>query len=256
MNKIMFKNLKGLVLIDANVDGETGFLIFDTGSIKSTMNLKYFRKKANKIESQKFTVIKDKETITDEKEHGFLKINIINLGGYHIDDVETQLIDLSYVENPLNAIEDGIKVLGTIGLDIISKHKITINYKENFLIFNDSTATNTTANFVRDSKGLIISKIYIDGKILNMVIDTGATISTITEKNKPIMIERAISEKIFLSKKFCLLDNEFNNISFLALGINSLSSNIDIDGIIGANVFTNLIISFDFQTSTIQMIKS
>ena len=139
MEKIKIKVINGIILFKANIDGIEGNLILDTGSVKSTFNLNYFQNHHSCVIQEKdVCVVKNGQTITQKYKVGNIVIDKLSFNDYEYHNYSASVLDLNYVEKPLSSMDNAIKVLGTLGMDFISKHLITINYKEQYLTIDSN----------------------------------------------------------------------------------------------------------------------
>lgn len=153
---------KNVMLLPVHLknDSTTYFMQFDTGSPNTIFyqnSLAIFRNK-NQIKTQ-FTV-----------------------GNTEVSSDRFKIISISK-----NNGKDSIKIIGTIGSDILDQKKTIINFKENYVVFNISkepkSFSNSNLDFKFKKRKIIISGI-LNGKEEEFLYDSGTSAyEFLTNKN-------------------------------------------------------------------------
>lgn len=129
--EIYFKLLNGIVLVPAVVNDEQGYLIFDTGAMKTGLHKKYFSDiQGKELEIAKFSGEMANDTATE------ITIGSLSFSGVTLTDCNGMLMDLSYVEDSLSAFDPSLRLLGTMGIDIIQNFSVMIDYGETKITLN------------------------------------------------------------------------------------------------------------------------
>ncbi len=232
--------VQGFIIVQAQVNGQLGNYIIDTGSPGLVLNCKHF------------------------PEVGRLAKQINGIGGsidtYEIDEVQftwqeynteksAYLIDLAYLERATM-----MTIHGLVGVDVFGNHRITINYQTHKIQLGSAEgkgcAPEQTWRFeIIKEAHLILIQLVVKGKKRTFVIDSGS---------KSNLIDRSVAEELSIlkvidsvavigadqsivaSKKVVIGDFEnlpsvHQNLPFILYNmdfVNSISS-MHIDGIIG-----------------------
>jgi hypothetical protein len=186
-----------LLMVDAEIDGQSGNLIFDTGATDIVLNSTYFRKYI---------------TVNSQTSKGITgsvnKIGNINLTSLKISDLELKkfqatLADLGHIEN-----SRGVKVLGLFGFEMFKNFETIIDVsRQQLQLYRIDTKGNrintSVPGFTQDysrkievSKNILFVKGMIAGKELRFCLDTGAETNVISSRSgKSVMNTITITNK-------------------------------------------------------------
>src|SRR6185312_3059853 len=175
---IPFSRAGNLIVIQARADTMLGNFILDTGAPNLVLNLTYFRNypAANK----------DGETggITGGTKTVQTNVEKFSLGPIKYYKVDADLVNLGHIEN-----SKGIKILGLMGMQLFKQFEMIIDYEKNLiylhLISKKERNSYYKSNMLKDtsaytavpieiSEDKVLTYIYIAGKKLRFIIDTGA----------------------------------------------------------------------------------
>src|SRR5207248_1367474 len=101
----------------------------------------------------------------------------IQLGAIAADGTRGVVQDLRPLEQNL-----GISVGGIVGLDILSMHNFTIDYKKKKIIFAPSAALKNSVRFERQAP-LLTVKATIEGQEVRLIVDSG-TLGVVVSRNR------------------------------------------------------------------------
>lgn len=194
---IPLKNAGRLFMVEAVIDGQSGNLIFDTGSSGIVLNRTYFRKyvPVERQSSNGVTGSVDKP----------VKVNVGNLkvSDLELNKFTATVADLSHIENC-----KGVKVLGLFGLGMIKNFEIIIDFRHQVMILYKLDKEGNRINsvlppFVADytqnvifSENILFLKGSIAGKELKFCLDTGAETNVInSESGKSVLSTITINHK-------------------------------------------------------------
>lgn len=203
--------------------------------------------------------------------YGFLKS--VDIGAVRIGNVPV------YIREFHNKNE---KVDGYIGLSLISKFLTTIDYGNQAfsLLKKDSTANenasaeNPTLPLRLTSSGFLSGEVWLEGvkPPLNFIVDTGASISVISEDvaNLEEVRQFAREEKMrvvgaagvtedvpsFLLPRVTFGSHSREQIKAIALDLNVINeaSGFEQAGILGGNFLKNYSVTFDFKNSRVTFV--
>ncbi|MCK9412352.1 MAG: retropepsin-like domain-containing protein [Prolixibacteraceae bacterium] len=261
---IPLKRAGRLLLVEANVDGETGNLVFDTGANGLVFNSTYFR---NHVRSD----VSGSNGITGSVgnvEH--ITIDKIEFANLTYKKVRADLTNLGHIEN-----SKGIKILGLFGFNMIRDFEIILDTKGNQLkLYRIDKTGNRIVNdqykFRPDYSQLFKTNsniLYLTGKIggktLNFCLDTGAETNVINSySGKNILSTLTITRRSSLrgagSSRSEVLFGRMNDFTLGSKPINGMEtviSNLEalseaygtkIDGMLGFNFMEQGIVCINF----------
>lgn len=171
---IPLKRIGKLYLIEANIDGETGNLVFDTGASGLVLNETYFRQYVSFGEHSSRGItgnVANSERITADN---------MTVGPLKFKKASANMVNLGHIEN-----RRGVKVLGLFGFDLIRQYEIQIDYAHNQLrlypIDKKGELLNPAAGFkadyiqkIEENRSIMFIKGSVGGKLLRFCFDTGA----------------------------------------------------------------------------------
>jgi hypothetical protein len=248
---IPLKRAGRLLLIEADIDGVQGNLIFDTGATGMVLNKTYFRKhillgstSANGITGSTGSV--DQAMIE--------KIVISELS---FEKTRVDIADLGHLENQRN-----IKIIGLFGYKMIKSFEVVIDVSENELQLHkidkkgdriQKTEKELPFDYVQKIdpwRPVLILKGKIAGKSLNFCFDTGAETNAINSHSTKNVLStvsilrrsdlrgagQATNEVLFgIMNDFCLDDKVMKSMETIIVNLDALSEvyEMRIDGMLG-----------------------
>ncbi len=171
---IPIRRIGRLFVIEATVDGESGFLIFDTGATNLVLNRTYFRDhvRSGEIVSAGITGnVSQVDRIT---------ANNMTIGELKFEKLSANLTDLGHIEN-----RRGIKVLGLFGFELIKSFEITFDVTNNRILLNPvdnkgnllDAGKQFNSDYIQNVEivnNVLFAKATIGEKLLRFCFDTGA----------------------------------------------------------------------------------
>ena len=241
--KLKFECINGIILLPVTINDIEGFVAFDTGAMHTCLNKKYFDNLGtNNVKISKF----DEKVMQEDASRLICNIKCFE---WELSDYQALLIDMSYVENPLNIIKKDIRFLGTLGIDIISEHNISIDYNNKYIML-DSQRPNGLTYFNIGKSALPVIDVFVNGYKCKLVLDTGANTCLIDNKLqlKGIVMK---NDKIGQIDKILALGNTYNDITCVLSNIDNIKSVIDVSGVIGYQILSNHFCYIDFNEGVI-----
>lgn len=239
--EIDFQLIDGIILLEVIVNSQKGYFAFDTGSIKTTVNSKYCKVICEK---ERDVTIYDGQLETRKIREG--QIQYLKVGDFEFINHHVLELDLSYVSESLGTKD--YPFLGTIGMDLISKYCIRIDYINNKLIFGEpqSTSTNKKGYTFDWSSGLIIMEIKIKDNCYPVVIDTGSNRNLILpEVLSEIVTNKNTSEKK-IAEKVEFLGEQYPAVNFKSAVATEHFERLACAGLIGYDLLKGKVIEIDF----------
>lgn len=253
-----------LFLIEATVDDEKGYLVFDTGASELVLNKTYFRD-YNVIDNHSSGGVNGPLANVDK-----IAIEKLEICGLKFKDVIADVINLGHIEN-----RRGVKIIGLIGFNMIKDFEIVFNPNLNQLnlykIDKKGERVNTSSEkFVSDFKSslefrnnILFLKTTFNGKTLKFCFDTGAETNvidryapknvlnsiTITRRSTLSGAGSSTSEVLFGTMNgFPFGSNILNEMETIITNLDPLSEayGIKIDGMLGYSFLSKGVICINF----------
>ncbi|MCB0667112.1 MAG: retropepsin-like domain-containing protein [Saprospiraceae bacterium] len=163
-----FRLEDGLMLLHMEVNGKTGWFIFDTGAPGLVLNSNYFTE-GKALDAQGDLVGIHGKIETVRVEHWQLKWTDFERSGK-----EALVCDLSYLENDRNE-----EILGLVGLDVFQGYFVQICYNSQlFAIAKSLSQLDDTEDFqklpIRKKANLIMIDMEANSSSIRLIVDTGS----------------------------------------------------------------------------------
>lgn len=252
-----------LLVLEAEIDGVKGNLVFDTGATGLVLNKTYFRKhvstdiaSSNGITGSTGTI---EQTIVD-------KVIISDLS---YEKIKADVTDLGHLENRRN-----VKIIGLLGYNMIKSFEVVIDISQNELQLHrlDKKGErllkeNVPLKFdlvqkIDPWRPVMIVKGEVGGKTLNFCFDTGAESNALNSHNNKAVLSKvsilrrsdlrgagqAKQEVLFgIMNDFRFENKAMNGMETIIVNLDALSEvyGLRIDGILGFGFLEKGVITFN-----------
>lgn len=251
--EIDFKLLNGIVLIPAAVNTERGYLIFDTGAMETALHKKYFSDVQGKeLEIAKFNGnIKSEQSETASE----IKIHSISFSDVALTDRDVILMDLSYVEDSLSAFDPDVRILGTMGIDIIGGFSVVMDYEKCRIVLNPSCGFAKYTYVPMKTEPQPIIDIEICGEQYSFVLDTGANTCLLgaSLQNRLTVQPTEDDPNVFVIPSLSLHGRSYSGVLSVFADISAIQSKVPVDGIIGYQILSSQRAYFDFSNQKLYL---
>jgi predicted aspartyl protease len=260
---IPLRQVGRIFLIEADIDGEKGFLVFDTGASGLVLNKTYFRDYAimERLQPNGITgSVGSVEKVT---------VDNISLFGLQFKRIIADMTNLGHIEN-----RRGGKILGLFGFSLIKDFEIVFKPSQNqlqlFRVNKEGNRLCSSGEFLFDyrckfevNNSILFLRTIFHGKSLRFCLDTGAETNVI-DRHAPKNLINSISitrrttlhgvgsttsEVLFgTMSDFQLGDIKFSNMETIITNLDALSEAYDtkIDGMLGYSFLSKGIICINF----------
>ena len=269
--EITFKVSKKLILVEATVNQETGYFLFDTGVSELILNKTHFKKYKTIYIDQDILDIAGASTLQSR-----LRVKDFRMGAIRRENFNAPQIEMPGLEALL-----GLKILGLIGFEVIMKFQTIIDYDHRLITLTQLDSHGNALghpssppdyNFKLEmAKFMLVLKVkFSNNTTLRLALDSGSTINLISNQykkrfkkisrqNRKISFQGALTSVV--QADYFLLENvliqnrlimsywkaAFENISHLR------DRNLLIDGIIGINFFRIGRVAINYQQRSLQL---
>lgn len=248
--EINFKLLNGIVLVPAVVNDEQGYLIFDTGAMKTGLHRKYFSDiQGKELEIAKFSGEMANDTAIE------VTIRSFSFSSVTLTDYNAMLMDLSYVEDSLMTFDPSLRLLGTMGIDIIHNFSVLMDYGENKIKLNPLCRFEKFICVPLQMESLPVVEVEIVGEQYRFVLDTGANtclLGTALRNRFPVQpVDGA--PNVFTIPSVSLQNRPYSNIVSVFTDISAIQSKVSVDGVIGYHLLSPQRSYFDFSNQKLYL---
>lgn len=253
MREITFKNLAGIILISARINGIEGWVAFDTGAMQTTLNKNYFSELGGKTtEVAKF----DGEVATTGAMETHLRE--FSLDGITVNDLPVLLMDMAYVENSLRTIEPELRFLGSVGIETVGKTPVLVDYERSMVTLDPDIDTNDTERLSLSMEALPVITLELAGEPHRFVLDTGANTCLLSGE----LAEKIETSPVPDSPGVCTIPlikaggREYVDVAAAFTDISHIQNRVDVDGVIGYQIISKQLSLLDFPNGALYLFDS
>lgn len=253
MREIAFKNLAGIILIPARINGIEGWVAFDTGAMQTALNKNYFFELSGKtIEVARF----DSEVATAGAMEAHLRE--FSLDGIAVNDLPVLLMDMAYVENSLRTIEPELRFLGSVGIETVGKAPMLVDYARSMITLAPDIDTNDTERLPLSMEALPVITLEIAGEPHRFVLDTGANTCLLSDRLSGKMETSPVPN----SPGVCTIPlikaggREYVDVTAVFTDLSHIQNRVDVDGVIGYQIISKQLSLLDFPNGALYLFDS
>ena len=236
MQTIVFRLIKGIMLIPATADGQEGYFAFDTGAMQTAVNRDYFPElQGERIEIAKFTEGVKKTNA----EEGML--TTLNVAGIAREQLPVLLMDLMYVEKELKTVDPEIRFLGTMGIDVIQAYNVLLDYEKQEIVL-DPEQTDFASQRVAPMRleKLPIIPVEMNGETMDFVLDTGASVCLLGERFRtmPGLTPVPDMPNVMMLPALTVAGKPYAQLMAVLSNIAPIQQKVPVEGVIGYQVLS------------------
>lgn len=269
---IQFFSFENLILLPAQIEGQEGFLIFDTGAPDLILNRKYFDDKKNFSDNLKA------RGFNGQIEEIFVRHTNLQVGRSQWNNQRAKVIDLEHLK-PSKIFP----ILGLAGIELFRDFELVLDFKSSTIILfktdrqgnlldQDQYNTPHDISFPFKLKGHIpYLDINMKSTSLKLGLDTGSAISLIQPKLKSKLKENLVAagqiqllgtdQTIKQTKLWKLQDLNVSMLTFPPLQVtftninafNNILTGADLDGILGTEFLSQFTTSINLKKKEIHV---
>ncbi len=199
--RIPFNWIGRLIAVTARVDTVEGTFFFDTGAECLLLNNRYFSGDSRLTGYAQYGVTGGSQAVFSKQ------VDTLKWDNLFLPDVTAHILDLSHIESKRN-----VRVIGIIGYDVFKEYEILLDYPLKQIVLSklDEAGNRLDPNafpdalfdsldFVLARHGIVVQA-SVEGKMLNLNLDTGAEINLLDRKvNKKVLKQFKIIKRVNLN---------------------------------------------------------
>lgn len=244
MHTIPFTLVNGIILIPVIANEQTGYFAFDTGAMQTAVNKEYFAE----LQGEYINI----GIFSEEVKGSVAYKGVLNsLRFFDIERVNfpVLIMDLMYVENILKTAMPELKLLGSLGIDVISNYTVLLDYNSSELILDPQHEFDGQVAVPMKFEKLPIIKIEAAERICDFVLDTGANTCLLGQSflNEPRLKPVAEALNIVTIPVVRIGGNEYQNITAAISDISAIQKKVPIEGVIGYQMLSQQRTILDFR---------
>ena len=250
METIPFKNVAGLILIRGKVDGVEGLFVLDTGAMQTSLNRKYFLD----FDGAHAEVAVFDQTMS-ETAAAEITLREIAVGSLSARDLQAILIDMSYVENSLRAVDPEVCFYGSIGPDFFGNCQIFLDYEHSEVTFDPDLDLSAAEKIPLSSGAFSVISVKISGEMHKFVLDTGANTCILSADlaDKIAVAPLEDASGVCVIPKIKVGAHEYRDVNAVFTDISRIRSKVDADGIIGSQILSEQPSLIDLSNSALYL---
>lgn len=258
-----------LILLPVKVNGRGPFdFILDTGAGTSLLSSDLSKQLEVKVIGSK-----EGQSAGGKVAVSLAKVNSLAVGEAKLDDVDVGIVDLSHVGKTI-----GAKIDGDLGYNFLRHFRITINYRDCEIRFDDpkrvesfgrSPKTQVPIRLANPAKPLLLVEVRANGRgPFQFAIDTGTSTTAITPElakelgvaATPIGAGTTAGASVDVTagklKSFQVGAAKIDNTDVVVADFFTMLSNaigVKLDGIVGYNFLRNYQVVIDYPSETLSL---
>lgn len=252
MIKIPYKLANGIILVPAMANGQEGFFAFDTGAMQTAVNKAYFPE----LEGESIDIAKFSEEVKESTANKGV-LNTLKISDIEKSDLPVLIMDLMYVENVLKNIMPELKLLGTLGIDVIGAYTVLLDYTAPEIILDPQDSFENQMTVPMSYEKLPVMQIEVANRVCDFVLDTGTNTCLLGQSflNDPQLTPIPNMPNIVTIPSVRVGENEYENITAAISDISAIQRRVPVEGVIGYQVLSLQRSILDFQNQQLIMEK-
>lgn len=241
---ITFKNLAGIVLLPAVIDGVEGLMAFDTGAMETALNKNRFPGLAG--ESKEIAKFDGAVGTAGAEE---LRLSRMTVGGVAVGDTSVLLMDMDYVEKSLRTLEPELCFLGSVGIDAFGRAPVLLDYERFTVTLSPDVDISGAEMFPLSMEALPVVTLRLGGKSRRFVLDTGANTCLLSAELAEAFPVTPVdgAPGVYTIPPVELGGRTFDGVPAVFTDLSHIKSRVDVDGVIGCHILSRQPSLLDFQ---------
>ena len=184
-----------------------------------------------------------------------ITIRSLSFSSVTLTDCNVMLMDLSYVEDSLAAFDPSLRLLGTMGIDIIRNFSVILDYEESKITLNPLCGFDKYTCVPLQMEVLPVVEIEIGSGQYRFVLDTGANtclLGSALQDQFPVQPVDGAPD-VFTISSVSLQNRSYSNIVAVFTDISAIQNKVSVDGVIGYHILAPQRSYFDFSNQKLYL---
>lgn len=253
MIKTPYRLVNGIMLIQATANEKEGFFAFDTGAMQTAVNKAYFPEmQGEHVDIAKFSE-EVKRSVAAEG-----TLDSLCFSDIERKDMPVLIMDLMYVENALKAAFPELKLLGTLGIDLIRDYTVLLDYAASEIILDPESRFENQVTIPMKLVKLPIIEVEVADKTCEFVLDTGASICLLGQsfQDDTQLIHTSETPNIVTIPIVRVGENEYEEVKATISDISAIKRQVPVEGVIGYQILSPQRSVLDFKNHKLIMEKA
>ncbi len=253
---LRFELVEGIALIPGTCGDTSGYFAFDTGATQTVLNQAHCAAEALPAEGGKSAVTFDNGT----QSSGISELcqAHLTLDGCSVELEHPPLMDMTYVETPLQKSKEGLCFLGSIGADLIGQQRMLIDYPAGRVTLEATEIPPFTASVPLLLERLPVIELKLADSTFRFVLDTGANHFVMDASVAPAQLFQPSPEEPGLhmlpSLSFAGMTSE--GLTGMLTDLTAVRNALHVDGIIGYQLLKDHAWCFDAPGRALLLLSS
>ena len=167
------------------------------------------------------------------------------------------IMDLMYAENALKKIMPDLKLLGSLGIDVIRNYTVLLDYTVNEIILDPEYAFENQTIIPMSCEKLPVIEVEAANRTCQFVLDTGANTCLLGQsfQDDPQLILVSETQNIVTIPIVHVGENDYKSITATISDISAIQKRVSVDGVIGYQILSPQRSVLDFKNNRIIMEK-
>ena len=250
MEKIEFKNILGIILIEADAGGVEGYFAFDTGAMQTSLNGKYFPELSG--ENKEVALFNEGMAVNGAV---LSTLHELAFGNIKVYDLSVIRMDRDYVENALRTVEPDVRFLGSVGIEAFGGAAILLDYEHSVITVSPDVSTCGVEKLPLYIEGLPVVELEIAGEPHRFVLDTGANTCLLSSElaDKIDAAPLADSPGVYVVPEIKAGSRVYKNVNAVFTDISQIRERRDADGVIGYQILSQQLSLLDFPNKALYL---
>lgn len=243
MMTIPYQLVSGIMLVPATANGQEGYFAFDTGAMQTAVNKAHFPElNGEHVDIAKFS----EEVMESSADRGVL--DTLQIVGMERAALPVLIMDLMYVENALKPLLPELKLLGTLGIDVIGGYTVLLDYQAQEIVLDPQQGFAHQRIVPMRFDQLPVIKVEAAGRVCDFVLDTGANTCLLGQSflQNPQLTPAAETPNIVNIPSLRVGENEYSNITAVVSDISAIQKRVPVEGVIGYQILCQQRVILDF----------
>lgn len=254
MEKIDFKNILGIILIEADAGDVEGDFAFDTGAMQTSLNGKYFPELLG--ENKEVALFNEGMAVNGAV---LSTLHELAFGNIKVYDLSVIRMDMDYVENALRTVEPDIRFLGSVGIEAFGGAAILLDYEHSVITVapdvSDDVNVCGAEKLPLYIEGLPVVELEIAGETHRFVLDTGANTCLLSSElaDRIDAAPLADSPGVYVVPEIKAGSRVYKNVNAVFTDISQIRERRDVDGVIGYQILSQQLSLLDFPNKALYL---